>query len=328
MDREEGSDRPDVLGRPVEAAVDAVLAVDDTRDRETVRATLDRVAEDGVVTESGVEAALAELSKVVSTPETRIELAAIGLSEARETAETEGVAGLDTVRSRLDAYESRLGALEEEIGVLGPELRSLVDRREDGDVYAVAAGVRDLESEANDLHRAADELGVDLESFEAWLTDPGTRYDDLEADIESVEGSLEALADAVERLASGATSGDPGVVWADATLRARVTALLVADLRAEIADLRGWPEGTAGDTDRLDDLEDRLDDLATRCRHLRGRLADLARPAWRERFGDRIDGLEAALEGFEPPVPWGEVEAELARCREGLGESYTAGQNG
>ena len=336
MSQDQGSGSGDVVGRPVAEAVEAVLAEDDSRDRATVRATLERVAEDGVVTGSGIEGALAELSKVVSTPETRVELAAIGLTDARETAEAEGVADLDTVRARLDAFESRLDAVRARIDGLGPELRAVIDRREEGDVYAVAAGSRELEAEANELHRAADELGVELEEFGRWLTDPGTRYDELEEEVEAVEGSLEELAGSVEELATavdeddgtnaggterGALPADPGVAWADATLRTRVTSLLVADLRAELADLRAWPDGAADgvDTARLDDAEARLDRLEGRCRSLAERLDGLARPAWTGRFGDRLDGFEAATEGVEPPVPWGEVRAELERYREGVG---------
>ena len=338
MSKDQGSGSADVIGRPVADAVEAVLAEDsaDSRDRETVRTTLERVAEDGVVSESGIEAALAELSKVVSTPETRIEFAAIELADARETAEAEGVADLEIVRSRMDAFESRLNTVQARIDGLGPELRELIDRRDEGDVYAVATGSRELEAEANELHRAADELGVELEEFGRWLTDPGTRYDELEEEVEAVEDSLEGLAGTVEELATavegddegvtrgaarGAPPADPGVAWADATLRTRVTSLLVADLRVELADLRGWPSEAAdgADTARLDDAEARLDRLGGRCRSLAERLDGLARPAWTDRFGDRLDGFEAAMEEVDPPVDWGEVEAELERYREDVG---------
>ena len=45
------------------------------------------------------------------------------------------------------------------------------------------------------------------------------------------------------------------------------------------------------------------------------RLADRRRPAWTDRHGDRLSAFEAALDGFEHPVPWDEVRAELERHR-------------
>ena len=347
MSQGDGSDGPDA-GRPVETAVDAVLAEDDSRDRESVRAALETVAEDGVVSDASIESALGELAKVVSTPETRVEFAAMELSEAKETAEAEGVADLDTVRARVEAYESRLESVEEEIGELGPRLRAVVDRRNEGaNTYEVATAVHELETEANDLHYTADELQVELEEFGRWLADPGTRHDEFEAELEAVEASLGGLTGTVEDLtaaegerdaagedAAGDDEGDgtgedattpdlpadPSVVWADARLRTRVTGLLLADLRAELADLRAWPDGaeSGGDRGRLGKLKDRLGELEERRRTLSDRLDDLSRPAWTERFGDRLDEFEAAMDGFEPPVSWGEVEAELERYRDGI----------
>jgi chromosome segregation ATPase len=352
---QEAGDGPDVAGRSVEAAVDAVLAEDDSRNRESVRAALETVAEDGVVSDASIESALGELAKVVSTPETRVEFATMELSEAKETAEAEGVADLDTVRARIGAYESRLESVEGEIGALGPRLREVVDRHGGGaSAYEVATSIRELENEADELHYAADELQVELEEFGRWLADPGTRHDEFEAELEAVEASLGGLTGTVEDLAAAVgTNGkadadtddadtddedtddedngdedaiapglpaDPAVVWADARLRTRVTALLLADLRAELADLRAWPDGAGseGNRARLEELDDRLGELEARRRGLRERLEDLSRPAWTGRFGDRLDEFEAAMDGFEPPVSWGEVDAELERYRDGI----------
>ena len=323
---EEGSGGPRLIGRPVEEAVEAVLAEDDSRDRGTVRATLDTVTEDGVVSEAAIEEELEEVSKVVSTPETRIELAAMEVKEAKGTAEAEGVSDLDTVRTRIGTYESRLEAAEEAIGALGPDLREVIDRRGAGaNAYEVAAGLREVRAEADELHRTADELGVDAEEFGRWLTDPGTRYEELEAEIEAVERSLAALSGTADDLdaddgegASSSLPADPGVVWADASLRTRVTALLVTDIEAELDDLRAWPDREGSD-DRLDELGTRLGELDGECRDLEERLDGLTRPSWTDRFGDRLDELEDALDRFAPPVSWGEVEAELERHREALG---------
>lgn len=326
MSQEEGSGGPQLVGRPVEEAVEAVLAADDSRDREVVRATLETVAEDGVVSEAAIEAELKEVSKVVSTPETRVEFAAMEVSDAKETAEAEGVSDLDTVRAHIETYESRLETVEEAVGALGPDLREVVDRRREGaNAYEVATGLREVRAEADELHRAADELWMDVEEFGRWLTDPGTRYDELEEEIEAVERSLAALSGAADDLAAddgeGAALPAPsGVVWADAALRTRVTALLVADIKAELDDLRAWPN-----REGPDEPGSRLEKLEGECRDLEERLDGLARPAWTDRFGDRLDELEDAIDRFAPPVSWGEVEAELERYRRALGTGNSGG---
>jgi chromosome segregation ATPase len=328
MNQEEGSGNPRLIGRPVEEAVEAVLDADDSRDRETVRGILETVAEDGTVSESALQSRLGKMGNIVSTPENRVEFAAMEIDDAKETAEREGVLELDTVRSRVEGYESRLEAAEDRISTLGPELREIARSRKEGaNAYEVASDLRELEAEANELHRTADELQVDAEEFGRWLTDPGTRYEELEGEIEAVERSLAALSGTADDLdadddegegASSSLPAEPGVVWADASLRTRVTALLLADIEAELDDLRAWP-GREGSDDRLDELGTRLGELEGECRDLEERLDDLARPAWTDRFGDRLDDLEDELDRFAPPVSWGEVEAELERHRETLG---------
>lgn len=330
MSQEEGSTgggSVELVGLPVGEAVEAVLGADGSRDPEAVRTALETVSADGVVHRGAVREALAEAAKVVSTPETRVELAAIELAEARETAETEGVTDLGSVRTRIDEYEVRLDAVEERIAALGPELRDLVNRRgEPGGAYEVATGVRTLRSEANELQYVADELQQDVEAFGRWLADPEIRYDEFESEVTGVEGSVADLAetvDAVEAATDETGTGDvepasdPKRAWADATVRTAVVALLVTDLRGELADLRAWPTGERGaDTERVEGLAAELDGLDDRRRDLRARLGGLARPSWTERFGEHVAAVETELGAFESPVPWGEVEATLARHRE------------
>lgn len=321
MSQEEGSDGPDLTGRPVDEAAEAVLAGDDSLDPGRVRATLETVAEDGVVSETALEAEVSETAKAVSTPETRVEFAAMAVADAEATAESEEVADLDTVRARVERYGSRLETVQEPVDALGPELRTVLDGHEAGaNAYEVASDLQRIRAEAEELQRTADELQADAEEFGRWLTDPGVREGELEEAVEAVERSLVALAEVADDLAAGAdVPADPGVVWADATLRTRVTSLLTADIRAELEDLRAWPDLDEGSAARLDGLGARLDGLEGRCRDLAERLDDLARPAWTDRFGDALDGLGDTLDRYEPPVPWGEVEAELERYREALG---------
>lgn len=319
-------DAADVLGRPLDEAVDAVTARTDD-DRETVRTVLETVADDGVVTREGVESALAHASEVVATPETRVEHAARAVDDARAAADP--VRHLDVVRDRLEAFESRLASVEAGVDDLDDDLAALVDRADDPSaVYEVATGVRRLTGRANGLQRAAADLALDAQAFERWVTDPERRRRELAGDADAMAGFLDGLADTTDDLADAVAADDPeltdpGGRWLDATLRARVSALLIEDLRSDLAALRAWPDtegdGAGGDAGDLDDLADRIDALDGRCDRLRGRLDDLARPAWWERHGDRLAGLERTLDGFEPPVDWEDVRAALDDHRLGIG---------
>jgi len=321
--------RESILGVSVSEAATAIVAdrsadaEDDSLDRDAVEETLRVVAEDGEITRSSVESTLGDLSKVVSTPETRTELASIALGDAREAADH--VAELDVVRSRLEAFDTRLGAIEDRTAALGEDLQNLVDRRDDldnEDVYALARDVRELTERASDVQLAADDLQMDLEEFERWVGNPDVRTQDLEDDVTALEEALGQVGDAVDRLA-GLDDGDPtaavphpGVAWADASLRIRLYDLLCTDLRAELAALRTWTDREDLDDDqRPDGIETRLDDLETLRSSLADRLEDLARSAWKEQYGDRLAAFEDALSEFEPPVRWVDVQAELDEHR-------------
>lgn len=326
MSQEGDADGPELLGLPLSDAVDAVVDAGDGRDPETVRETLATVAEDGVVTEDGVEAALGRASKVVATPETRVELAADALDSARAAADH--VSDLGAVRSRLDGFEARLDAAEDRVAALGDDLQALVERAgEPGGTYAVAAGIRRLTEAANAVQRAADDLSGDLEAFERWVGDQDRRVRQFRGDLDALADYREELADAAERLEAVDGDGgdgsdfDPAVAWVDATLRHRVLGLLLADLRAEFDDLRTWADREGLDDDWAADVGDRLDRLDDRGAATGDRLAELARPAWRDRFGDRIAAFEDALDDFAPPVAWRDVQATLDEHRPGDGDA-------
>jgi chromosome segregation ATPase len=315
MTDEDGGTREGIGGLPLAEAVDTVLERGDADDREAVRATLSEVTEDGVVTWDGVEAALAHASKVVSTPETRTELASMELSDAREQAEphTEVAA----VRSRLETFEGRMERIEERTAALGEDLQSLVGR--DDDIYAVAAGIRRLTVEANRVQGTADELATDLQEFQRWLGSPAYRYDELTEDVARAEESIDELAAVTEHLSTAvmeAGAADPeseaALSWLDATLQRRVLTLLVVDLRAELADIRALP---GDESERAAELDERLADHEARLDDLEERLAGLALPAWEDRHADRTREFETTLDGFEPPVDWGAVHDEQAVVR-------------
>ncbi|USZ69277.1 hypothetical protein NGM10_05950 [Halorussus salilacus] len=264
---------------------------------------------------------LGDASMAVATAETRTEMASMALSDAREAAES--VPDLDAVATRLDAYESRLASITDRRDELADDLGALVEceRVSDAGDEAVTDRRR-LAADAAAVHGAADELSTDLESFERWLTDPETRYSELEADIDAVEESLADLTATVEAVAAGrpaeGSDGDGdgvGAAWADARLRHRVVGLLLDDSRAELADLRTWADREDPGGDRLVELDDRLDDLDTRTSEVGDRLDDLARPEWEERFGGHLGAFEDETADLEPPLDWADVHAAFETHR-------------
>jgi uncharacterized protein YhaN len=326
-------DTEGIVGLPVEDAA-AAVAADGGPDPETARAVLSEVAVDGVVTREGVDEAIAHLAKVVSTPETRAEFAAISLADAREAAVEAGVDDVDAVASRLATFEARLDAVEADVAALGADLQALLARSEDPEsVYDVAADVRRLTTEANETQRAADELGVDVEEFEEWLDSHEARVEDVADDVDAVAGSVDELSAVAARLAGVDDGGDvdvadPELAWADATLRRRLLDLLAADVRADLADVRTLAARTDdGDAAAeaaeagvgVDDLSNRLDGLDDDLATVRDRLDAAAEPAWRERHGDAIEAFEADLDGVEPPVDWATVQAALNEARTAVG---------
>jgi len=328
-----GSDAPSLDGMAVDDAIEAVVAADENRDPDAVRRALSHVSEDGVVTESAVDDAVGHLSKVVATPETRVELVGIELEEAREDAQS--VADIDLVAARLDEYETELVALEDRLERVQASLSDVVDRAGDPEsLYAVGRGCSEVTAEANALQADADDLKLELENdFQRWLGDAGFRAERLDEDVDAVERMLEvlsgvaaALDDADEgeqpTLPGGEAVADPAVAWFDASLRVRVATLLLADLRAERADLRTWldreGEGEDGDEEAADALEDaagRLASLDERASGLEDWLDALAESAWRDRFGDRVETFEHAVDDRSTPVDWADVQAALDRHR-------------
>ncbi|HKL30473.1 MAG TPA: hypothetical protein VJ898_14545, partial [Natrialbaceae archaeon] len=194
-------------------------------------------------------------------------------------------------------------------------------------VYAVAREVRRLTDRANDVQLAADELQVDIEDFERWVGNPEVRNDELGDDVDAFEGSLNELSAAIGELETLTGDGpkaagqdvsaqDLATTWADASLRVRLHDLLLDDLRAELDDLRAWADREDLDEDdRPAGIEARLDDLDGQLTGLEDRLDDLARPEWREQYGEHVAAFEDALSDVEPPVRWGAVQAALEEHR-------------
>lgn len=293
-----------VVGRPVAEAVETLAG--DGRDPDRVREALEPVVEDGRVTRAAIETAVSDTAKVVSTAETRTELAGIAVEDAEATAAP--VADVDTVAVRLDGYAERLAAVEERAAALTDDLARPVELLAGEEVYGLAVELREVASHAQGVVQTADDLARDVEQFESWLSTPSRRYDEFEGDVELVEESVSALETAAEAVPDAA---DPADDWADATMRTHVLALLVRDLAAELDDLHTLAEADANVPEalvgRVRDLDERTDALAER-------LA-AEQPTAGERFDDDIDALTAALSAFETPVEWGAVRRTLADHR-------------
>ncbi|WP_058365714.1 hypothetical protein [Haloparvum sedimenti] len=310
-----GDGHGDLDGLSVDAAVDAV---DDERtDPGRVRETLAIVASDGTVRRAAVDDALANASKVVTTAETRTELAARKLSEAREDADP--VLDLPPVSSRVDGFAARLDAIEDRAEALGDDVQAILERKDDGDLYRVARRIREVTDAARETQRVADDLQLELDSFREWLADADRREADLADDVDAVADALDGL-DATVSDIPAATEEDGGDAaarrWAAATIRHRVLSLMIADLRAELSALRTWAEREG--IDPPSNVDPRIDDLAARHETAGNRLADRADPAWTERFDDRLTAVERALGGMEPPIDWADVEAVVDEHRPDL----------
>lgn len=310
---ENDADRDSIAGLSVDVAAARVAGREDTLDEETARRVLQTVSQDGIVSRAGVETALADVSKVISTPETRLELAANAFEDVRETADP--VADLDAVGARLRGFEARLSAIETGVEDLSEELQTLIGASEDADIYALAERLRRLTARANSLQREADELQVDLEDFERWLNDPDRRREELKEEVNAVGTYLDQLEDDIDRLEEPNDTESPGSLWTDASLRCRVAALLIADVRAEVDDLRTWADREDNDGARVGSVSRRIADLNDRLTALDGQLQEVTRPGWRDRFGARIEAFEQATAEFEPPIPWDEVETLLEKHR-------------
>lgn len=327
----------DIEGKSLAEAVGAVVAVDESRDETLVRDALSRVAEDDVVTGAALDDTMPVVAEEVGTARERATATQFELTKARNAAEP--VADIPIVGARLDTYEEEVSVLLERVDELETRHEALRDRVEDYDsLYAVAAEIREVLDEAASVEDTAVVLSTDIEEFADDVEDPEAWINDVQRDVSAVEETVDAIAAVVDALPAAAGEAgddadadaadadgaggwanrevDPAEAWFDATLRTELVAVMVEDLRAELDDLREW-------ADRDDDVgewyvdttADDLDDLARRQHDLAGRLDDLARPAWTDRFADRLDRFEDELDRLDPPVDWVEMQTILEEFR-------------
>ncbi len=302
---------PELAGLALDDAVDVVVATYNV-DRDRATTILRSVADDGVVSREAVSDRLGHVSKVVSTPETRLEL-----TERTHQAiidRVEEAPDYETITARLTQYETRLDDIREAISNLGTQLQTLIDRRDDGALFPLARDLEQLSERAKQLQQQADKLNADLETFADWLDDPSVRADRLAEDVNLLEEGLASLEATVDDVSPDADE-DADRQWFDASLRQRVFALLVADLRFEYRELAEWEATIGADATGLEAVDERIDALEMEITALNDQLKALARSAWIDRFADRFDAFETELDAFDPPVHWGAVQDVLAAHR-------------
>ena len=304
------------MARPATEDVSVDVVVDEVADRadadpESIRRRLDPVTDDGTVTAAAFESTVTDVAQILATAETRVDLATRAHEEATDAAAE--APDLDVVDVRRRAFEARLGDLRAEVEALGDDLGAArADRESPTDVYRAAVDLHEVTTGAQEVVRIAHDLETELEAFEAWLSSANRRHDGLVDEIEAAEESAESLAETVDALRV-AEEPDRERRF-DAAVQTRVLDLVVADLRAEADDLRAWAD--RDDRSFPDDVGARLDELETEVAAHGAALAD--GPDWGDRFGERLDALDAELEAVEPPVAWARVDDTVAEARSAL----------
>ncbi|AFK21527.1 halo transducer protein (plasmid) [Haloferax mediterranei ATCC 33500] len=303
--------RDSIIGLSKSAATDAIVAEDETRSPATVSTVLEHVTEDGTVTRDGVDEAVTDTSMILSTAETRAELASIALSDARETAGD--AASIDAVQSRLATFDSKVSNVTDRVDELGTTVQELSHWHSTSlPIYDVVTGLRHAASEAQTLTARADDIQLNIEEFEHWLSNHDVRVREVDADVDALEYALDDLEQSVERVADNDDNADD---WLDSMLRYHVSVLLVDDVRAELVDLREMAARADVDDDGLEDGAARLDELDSRVEQLGDRLDELAQSEWVDEHDEHLASFRATLNEFEPPISWGAVQSELEQYR-------------
>jgi len=312
MTEAESDDDPAAIdGCSLDRAAEIVISGED--DPAEVRETLGIVTHEGVVDRSAVDDAVANASMVVTTAETRVELAADKLDGAQAAAAA--APELEFVSDRVQNFEARLSGIKNQATALGEAIQEILSMKETGDLYVIARRIKRVTNAATEVQRAADDFQLELDAFESWLTDPDQRIEELTADVDALADSLGELDATVETLDSG--DGESGTEaadrWIAAKIRHRVLSLMLTDLQAELTAVQTWAEDE-GETPPSD-IKPQLDELQTSHAGLGDRLNEHADPEWVAQFDDELSALDDALEAMEPPVVWPDVEAVVAEHR-------------
>ena len=262
---------PAIAATPLDELVDAVSERTD-EEPESIRTWLDPFTEDGTVTPAAIESSVTDVAQVLATAETRVDLAT--RTHEAATAAADDAPDLDVVAVRRRAFGDRLADLRADVTALGDRLGEAGSGLDSPvSMYRAAVDLHEITTDAQDVVRVAHDLETELEAFEAWVNSANRRHHGLVDEIDAAEESVAAVA---ETVASLRESDDPDPERRfEATLQTRVLELVVADLRAEAADLRAWADRDGvsfpGDVDaRLDDLEARVAELESATQAIRG----------------------------------------------------------
>jgi len=243
--------------------------------------------------------------------------------DAAEARFRELLAGLDPADREIDQVRARVDEYETQFDAMGEELAAAADRlaetpREPASPVSVYEGAEHLSACGRAIHEVAHGLhhveeGID--EFETWLHDPETRIDALGDEIGGFERYLDNTEALVARLEAGGGDGEePFDAWLAAHHLQRVMAVVVDELRTDVAELEGWLARRAGDyEDEVARLRDQLDSLSERHAACSERLD--AASASIDGFAEQraavaasVERFETALDDLEQPVDWGEVE--------------------
>ena len=214
------------MSNPAPPEVSLAELVDDVADRtgedpESVRTWLDPFTDDGSVRPEAIEATVTDVSQILATAETRVDLATRTVEGASDI--VADVPDLEIVRVRQNAFEERLADLRSDVKGLGEELSGAAnDLDSPVDIYEAAVDLHVVTTDAQRIVRVAHDLETEVEAFEAWLGSANRRRDALVDDLEAAEESAESLGEAVE---SNHCSGLlPSTVTPTAPSRLRATA--------------------------------------------------------------------------------------------------------
>ena len=303
---------PAIAATPLDELVDAVSERTD-EEPESIRTWLDPFTEDGTVTPAAIESSVTDVAQVLATAETRVDLAT--RTHEAATAAADDAPDLDVVAVRRRAFGDRLADLRADVAALGDRLGEAGSGLDSPvSMYRAAVDLHEITTDAQDVVRVAHDLETELEAFEAWVNSANRRRHGLVDEIDAAEESVAAVA---ETVASLRESDDPDPERRfEATLQTRVLELVVADLRAEAADLRAWADRDG--VSFLGDVDARLDDLEAAVADHADALAD--GPDWDDRFDERLDTLDAELDAVEPPVAWARVDETVAAARSALSD--------
>ena len=231
------------------------------------------------------------------------------------------VADTDAADVETNQVQARLDEYDAEFDSLRAELDAVADRLDDTPrepssptaVYDAATNLRYCARMLHEVGHALHHMEAELDRFETWLTDPETRIEDLD---EEIDGSARYLQN-TETLLDGVESGrspDPFDAWLAAYHLHQVMGAVFGELRTDAEELASWLDDQPGDyaaemravRERLGELEARYETCSRRLDDATDAIDDFE--SKRAAVADSLDQFESTVGGLEPPVDWATVE--------------------